>query len=368
MTELLADVIAFERASLQVGEALVGSLLQLLTSGSDEGGPDDPLTPQQHQQIRLLAWRLQNAFEEIMNPRDPDGLRAALSAISVIAEKFSDQLVAWTEVMDDLVEEAERLYGTESGRGAYKRAQVRAAVLTIARGQGITLPMLPDFLEPFVFAYGADVMADFVVTHLNTNGLWDLNALPPKPKMSVRVGGPLIYYGQRSIEFLNGFLTKLAWLIVMQSVRLSPGMSAAVKRIRPDIAATLQAFKTLAQFLLNNPNYVRAWAQVLSIATQQAEAFIGMSGPRKQAFARALILAFLEQNGVVGLGGLWRQIVSAWIDVGIDATVRLFNRRRLFPFRSSFDVSEARARALSRNGSGRGSRVANLQPASADGG
>jgi hypothetical protein len=243
-----------------------------------------------------------------------------------------------------LVEEAERLYGTESGRGEYKRTQVRAAVLTIAKRDGIAIPLVPSFLEPLVFAYGADILADFVVSHLDENGLWDFATLPTRPAWKVRFTGPVFYYVHAFFEFLSKFLTGLAWRVVMGSVRLSAGMQAAVDRLHPNVAETVQALASIAQFVLNNPNYIRAWARVLSIATQQAETLLGMSGRQKQAYAQALVLDFLEQNGLLQRSGLWRTIVAAWVNLAIDATVRLFNRHRLFPFRAP-DGSRAAARA-----------------------
>jgi hypothetical protein len=313
---------------------LVAAFARNLRNPAEEGSADDPLTPEQHEQIRQTVWRLQNAFEELANPKNKSGLREALSSLSFLAHTFRDTLVAWTELMDALVDEAERLYGTASGRGVYKREQVRAAVLTIARREAIDIPLVPQFLEPLAFVSFADIFSDFVVAHLNDNDLWDYQNLPEKPAMSVRLRGPLIRALRKSFEFLSRFLAGVGWRLVMGSVKLSPGMQRIVDSIDPDIAGGLAAVATLTRFVKENSDFVRAVARILSVATQQAETFADMPGPQKQAYALELVMEFFEQNGLLARDGLWHDIVRAWLKVGIDATVRLFNRRRLFPFRA----------------------------------
>ena len=107
-------------------------------------------------------------------------------------------------------------------------------------------------------------------------------------------------------------------------------MQAAVDRVQPDIAGTVAALSMLARFAVNNPDYVRAAVDVLSIATQEAETFFELTGPQKQAYVQAMIMALLEQNGFVEPSGLWREIVKGAVNLAIDATVAVFNRRQLF--------------------------------------
>jgi hypothetical protein len=331
----LADALEAERKTLQIGTdflTLIAAFARNLRDPAEEGSPDDPLTPEQHEQIRLTVWRLQNAFEELANPKNKTGLREALSSLSFLAQTLRDTLVAWTELMDELVEEAERLYGTQPGRGAYKREQVRAAVLTIARREAIDIPIVPQFLEPLAFVYLADIFSDFVVAHLDDNDLWDRDNLPETPALRVRMSGPLIRALRKAFDFLSRFLAGVAWRLVMGSARLSPGMQRIVDKIDPDIEGALAAVAALARFAKDNRDFVRAIARILGMATQQAETFRDMPGPQKQAYALELVMEFLEQNGLLARDGLWHDVVRAWLKVGIDATVRLFNRRRLFPF------------------------------------
>lgn len=325
---VVSDIVAVERAALQTIEAVLQTLLRAILRGPADD--EELLSPRQRAQIRMSVWRLQNVFEVVLHPTDPAALHTALTSLSFLAQQFGSQIIAWVEVIDVLVDEAERHFGTIAGRGLYKRQQVRAAVLTIARRDGIDLPFVPGFLEPLVFSLAADVISDFVVALIDGNELWD-ETLPTRPgTWRAQLGGPLFYRLDTIFTAVGGFLTGIAWRIAMATVRMSPAMKAAVDRVRPDISGTIAALSTLARFAATHPDYVRAVVEVLSIATQEAETFFELTGPQKQAYAQAMIMAFLEQNGFVEPSGLWREIVKAGVNLTIDATVAIFNRRQLF--------------------------------------
>lgn len=334
MSTVVSEVLMLERAAAEVGATYLRVLVTLLLPGRRGRAPAaDELTPEQIERIHVTVWRLQNAIEELTQARGVVDLRAALTSLSFLAREFADQIIGWIDVIDTLIDEAERQYGTQAGRGAYKVYQLKGALLYMARREGFALPIVPGFVQPFVFDHFATIIADFIVAHLNDNALWNFDALPRRPSgWRARVSGPLSYRLGKLFEFLAKFLVGVAWRIVLSSFHLSPRMRAAVDRLRPNVSDTMKALASLEQFVVKNPNYVRAAARVLSIAVQQAETFAHLSGPQKQVYARELILAFLEQNGLVDPSGLWREIVAAWIDLAINATVALFNRRRLFPF------------------------------------
>ena len=331
MTGLIDRALAVEHDIARAGEAylrLVAVFGRSLGTVAGEAGEDDALSPEQRARIRATAWRLQNAFEAVTRPSNEEGLREAMLALSFLATNAGGLVVAWTGMMDELIEEAERIYGTEAGRGVYKREQLRAAVLTIAHRQAIDVPLVPGFLEPMLFA----TIAEFVVTHRNDNGLWEKADLPLRPSTRTRVTGPLVYFLRKGVSAIGHFMTGVAWRLVMGSATLSPGMNAAVGRVEVQVGATFEALRALRSFLNDNPDLVAAIARLLSIATQQAETFAGLSGKQKQAYAHDLVMAFLEQNGLVAEDGLWRRAVSGLLEVGIDATVKLFNKHGLFPF------------------------------------
>ena len=65
----------------------------------------------------------------------------------------------------------------------------------------------------------------------------------------------------------------------------------------------------------------------------EAETFFELTGPQKQAYVQEMIMALLEQNGLIEPSGLWREIVKGAVNLAIDATVAIFNRRHLFTSR-----------------------------------
>jgi hypothetical protein len=125
--------------------------------------------------------------------------------------------------------------------------------------------------------------------------------------------------------YLNG----LSWRIVLGLNRLSPDLQAKIDKIHPKVAGTFAALRTIQRFFTEHRDFVLASAKILALATQQAEVLAEMAGPQKQAYARELILTFLEQFGV-DLDSIPGRLRIAWIDVSIDATVEIFNRHGLF--------------------------------------
>jgi hypothetical protein len=340
VTELIADAIELQRVALRINDRMLQALALFLAphyadddDDDDEATDGDVLTARQRERLRVVVHDLQDAFEVVTDPRLSAELRQALKSATYLATTFSGQIIAWMGVIDTLVEEAERAFGTAPGRGAYKREQLKAAILTIVHRQGFTLPLIPGFLQPAIFAYSAQIIADFVVAHLNDNELWDYDALPAQPTWRAQVGGVGLYYVHKTFDASSEFLSGFAWRIVMAFTRLSPGMQQAVDRVQFDVSGTVKALAVIARFAADNPDFVRAMARIVSIATREAETFIDMTGPQKQAYAHDLILAFLEENALVAESGLWAEIVSALIKVTIDSTVDLFNRRGLFSSR-----------------------------------
>jgi hypothetical protein len=322
------DLASIERALLLLGATVARALANLVGEGVGEHETDE-LTPEQIERIRLSLWQLQAAFNTLSHPIDRGKLHDALADVSFLAQRFRDEIIVWISFMDELVDKAERLYGSDPGRGQYKQQQVKAALLYVARREGLQLPLVPGVFQPIVFSYAADVLIAFVVSQVNINGLWDRD-IPRRPaRMTLRLTAPVASAATRGLDTGGRFLLGIAWRIIAWLNRLSPELRASVEAMRLDVRGTLNALGGIARFAAEHPDIVRALAQIFSIATQQAEAFVEMTGPQKQAYVRELILAFLDQLGI-DLDGLWGTFVKAFIDVMIDATVSLFNRRGLF--------------------------------------
>ena len=70
-------------------------------------------------------------------------------------------------------------------------------------------------------------------------------------------------------------------------------------------------------------------------AVQQAEAYIGLPGPEKRAYAEDLILAVLDEMGFKERAGLVFAIINSFVGTGIETAVHLFNKRGVFSHQES---------------------------------
>ena len=189
---------------------------------------------------------------------------------------------------------------------------------------------MPSFLEPALFAIGADILIDFTVAHINAHALWQPD-LPRAPSSwRARFGAPPLLALRTAVTRLSEWLAGIAWSLVLAANRLSPALRRLVDRtVAPDTAA-LRALTALRDLIQANPRFVIDIAALFGIATRQAEALTGLTGPQKQAYVRDLILIVLRQQGIVGASPLLDRIIATVVTLAIDATVALFNRRGLF--------------------------------------
>lgn len=258
------------------------------------------------------------------------GLSGALGAIAVLARGGSDRILAIAALVDLLADEAERRGGTRTGRGAYKRQQVKAALLYAVRRGGYTIPLVPSFLEPVIFSIGADLLIDFTVAHINAQQLWQPGLTRTPIGLWSRVMAPLLLAIRTVFLRASELFAGLAWSLILAANHLSPAARAAVDRAVASDATAIAALVSLRAFLEANPRFVTGAAALLGIATRQAEALTDLSGPEKQAYVRELVMIVLEQQGIVGQSPLLDRIIETVVTIGIDATVALFNRRGLF--------------------------------------
>jgi hypothetical protein len=326
MSRIGRGLVDAERMS---GEVLAAMLRAFSAALADRGGDGEgALNPAMRQRLASDVWELRAAFDEISAA---SGTRQAMHDLAAVIRAAAGRVVSFVELIDTLTDEAERLYGTASGRGEYKRQQVKAALLYAARRGGYDVPLVPSFIEPLLFSLGADLLIDFTVAQVNQNALWNKAALPARPPLlRHRLAPPLLFGLRRWVERLSALLAGLSWRLVLGANRLSPSMRAAADRLAPPDRDMLRRLAALRDFLRANPRFVPALATMFSIGTQQAELLQSLTGAQKQAYVRELVMAVLRQNGLVGVSPLWDRIVEGLVSFGIDATVAIFNRRNLF--------------------------------------
>lgn len=331
MPGVIGTVLAVPQVELELAEATLRAAARLLGGRlcAPEAGGDAELTPAQHERIRLTVWQLQNAFEAgTAIPRAE--WQRAFAALSVVTSDLQTTLIGAVEIVDRIVHEAEREFGTASGRGRYKRNQAKAALLYAFREADVELPGVSPILEPFVFDAAADVMIDFVVCHLNAMDGWEAG-LPAQPVgLRQRLVTPVADSAGESLGRLGLWLTALAWRLMLWRRAPSPGIRAVIDDHGLALSHLLGAVRVLAGFMQRHRSFVRMLVGVLATATNEAEQFVGLSGPRKQRYARELILTFLDQNGLIPPTVLGRRVAEVVIDVLIDMTVALYNHRQVF--------------------------------------
>ena len=322
----------FER-SIRTGERLtseaIAGLLRAasLALAGEADAPGAQLPPAILAGLQRDAAQARAVYESLAGT---PGIAAALHDLAILARDGGARILAVAALVDRLADEAETLGGTRSGRGAYKRQQVKAALLYAARRGGYALPWVPSFLEPALFAIGADILIDFTVAHINAHALWQSD-LPRAPSSwRARFGAPPLLALRTAVTRLSEWLAGIAWSLVLAANRLSPALRRLVDRtVAPDTAA-LRALTALRDLIQANPRFVIDIAALFGIATRQAEALTGLTGPQKQAYVRDLILIVLRQQGIVGASPLLDRIIATVVTLAIDATVALFNRRGLF--------------------------------------
>lgn len=313
------------RAAERLGSEALAALLRA-AAGLLSGERDAALPPALLARLHRDAWQMQARFDQLAGTQ---GIGAAIGDVTTVARDLGARIVALVTLIDTLIDEAERLHGTRTGRGKYKRQQVKAALLYAARRGGYDLPWVPSFLEPAVFSLGADLLIDFTVAHVNQNALWNRETAAASSLRS-RLASPPILLLRHGVERVSAWLAGLAWRLVLAANQLSPGLRAIVDRVAGRDADALRALNALRAFVAANPECVTALAALFGIGTQQAETFVHLTGAEKQAYVRELVLIVLRHYGLIGESALLDHIVEVWVTVGIDATVAIFDRRGVF--------------------------------------
>ena len=312
-------------AAEQAGSTALAAMLRAsasLLAGDNESAalPRDVVM-----RLHRDAWEMQARLSQVAAV---PGIDAAFGDVVLLARDLGERLVALIALVDTLVDEAERLHGTQAGRGRYKRQQVKAALLYAARRGGYDIPWVPSLLEPAVFSLGADLLIDFTVAHVNQNALWDTDRLAgARLGIGARIASPPLLLLRQLLDRGAAWLAGLAWRLVLGANQLSPGLRVIVDHVASGDAGALAAVAELRTLITDNPGLVRSLAAVFAIGTQQAEVFVHLSCAQKQAYVRALVMIVLRQHGLAGRSVLLDRIIEQVVTVGIDATVEIFNRR-----------------------------------------
>lgn len=308
----------------------------------DDDGRPDPLV----EQARRSAWILRRFYEEATRDNfAEEALREfrLLIPSGVQAARF---FVVWIDLVETLCQEAERVYGTKSGQGPYKATQVKAAMIHLLLDkENFDIPKVPNFLEPIIVEAFVNIFIDIVVKLLNRDKIWMPAPPGPVPSRNLIAGmiTGLMRFGKWVMKLapmvrFGAWIRKVSLWAILKGNPLTPAVKRQVERIEnlegPSITEVLRRIEHLIKWMIDHRSNIVALIELVSVAAQEAESFIELSGSDKKIYARELILAFLEDYDIIRTQLAY--IITEWVlDWAIDSVVRIFNKRGAFQQRTA---------------------------------
>jgi hypothetical protein len=183
---------------------------------------------------------------------------------------------------------------------------------------------LPDAFEPVVYDYVIRASVETIVALHNANGLWAPTAVRP---MVVSAPGRLWIHLRTA---LDRWLERLAWQQILRTHRLAPDIEVEIDAavdpqmievVRRGFAGALR----LTAGLTVDGSFIRAVAEVVSVAVRDAEVMSGWDGSAKRAYATELVLSMMEDFDWLPEGAWYRGAVEWMLGMAIDITVEQLN-------------------------------------------
>lgn len=292
------------------------------------------------EELRSTIWEVRRLLRTAKAEGLDKDLATTLDFLAKHSEAIQRAVVVWIDLIEVLIQNAERRYGATPGMGQLKAAEVKEVVRYLMRDRRFNIPDVPRSLQPVIIDLLVDWSVDVIVLMANQYGLW------------VEKGSGIV---SRSIFARLGLqLRRGTRLLFVRLIWLYERIRQAFQRpfvIRPEVKAALEAvereglivnqgqlFHGVADLLVwvsSRRKALMALVDVVSAAVHEAEAYLALSGPEKKVYARDLVLAVLDELGFAQRTGLLFAIIDSTINSSIDASVHLFNKRGLFSHGSS---------------------------------
>jgi hypothetical protein len=308
---------------------------QLIASASDSGAAN----PAQREHLRSTIWRLHQLLDEAMGGGTAHELAELLNNIAHNGDRIQSAIIAWVDLIEVLVHHTEVRYGEAPGRGALKKAEVKGVIDYILKADHFSLgiPNLPPALEPVTVDILSSWIIDAVVNVANSYGWWPPEAAPEPRGLDALLGLALARIGQffnPVIDFVSRVFVRL-WFILRPPERLSPAIRSALVRLEQEglIVQQKDIVKEAVNVIVwvgSHSQQITASVELVFAVVQEVEGFLALDGSSKKAYAHDLVFAVLDDLGFTPPPGLISAIVSALVDVSIDAAVHLLNRHAVF--------------------------------------
>jgi hypothetical protein len=276
--------------------------------------------------IRRTVWRLRRAYDEATGDGE-DVLQGLVARLSATFAGIGGSFPLWIDLIEDLTQDAERRFGTQPGRGALKAAQVKAAMrYLISRSAG--RPAIALRIDSGLLSALLDASIDFVVMLLNRQDLWvdGTAAAPSRVPFRLRVWHWLVTRALVLFDRISDWLEPAATL---SPVLLSDLDRIVAAHVGAPFAPLCHAAE-LTRFVAAHRTQIAALAELVASGCFEAETFLELSGPEKQAYGRDLILLFLEAEYGLPATGPIAGLTGFLADRLIDGVVLIFNKRGVF--------------------------------------
>jgi hypothetical protein len=300
------------------------SLAEGILGASRDACSSRPRPDLRRRQLAVL-WRLRAAYRQASS--GPLTLNEIFARLATESDGLRAAMVVWVDAIESMIQGVESLYGPKPGLGPVKAVQVKAAIVYIVEVDE-RLPRSTPLMTAPALEAAVSWVVDGVVLILNQHDLWDLSPdqrleLSYWFRLRTRVNGCILDLMGRVNRLLEG------------RTELLPQVRALADKIARDKNANLlarvsDAIDFMLWFIQNRRQLLGLW-DLVAAATVEAEAFIQMSGPEKQQYARELVLlALQEQHETWSDAVVQNPFAGAIIDFAIDSVVRIFNKRGMF--------------------------------------
>ncbi len=319
--------------------AMVQIPLRLLSPG-ENGDQNGGGGSSQQQRLSGFILRIQKLVRVARSEGLSEDFLSALNRLADRREEMERAVIVWVSLVEVLVQDAERRYGSTSGLGALKAADVKATFSLLLRRQHFKFPGVPDLLMPILTDVVIGWVVDALVQVLNHYGLW-IDTSSQSPKLTARLAILIRRAWRWFVKIVWRLLSPiLAFAIrVYDALRQKTYLSAELQKALEDVEkeGLLQKNDQFFQFIFgvvewftNHRESLLALIEIVSEAVQEAETFASLPGKEKKAYARDLVLAVLDALGFKQRFGLMYSFIEVIIECSIETAVYLFNRHNVF--------------------------------------
>lgn len=301
---------------------IVGEVLDA-AFGDDEPSEEEQQEEEEQARLQHTAWELQRAYVQASGGSDLDVI---ITALSSAIHDGREALLAWLDLIEEIVQLAEFRFGTQAGAGEFKAEQAKAAVRRLLqRPDGRTAAAL-QMLGPDAIDLLTGWLIDVTVELLNYDrSLWVASDEDRRLRIPLRA---------RFIAAVVRILARpLAWFTA--TTPLDPELYDEVERIARGPGSPLTVVDSaleLAGWVAEHPEQTLALVRLVTLACDEVEYFQNLEGEAKQGYARNLVLVALTTAGLDASSAVY-PLIGVLTDVLIDFTVATNNKRGRYDHR-----------------------------------